>query len=659
MENLLNRGLNFAVLPTKLDITQVLVDYKRFERSAIWREFWYGKEECGDRKQPIFRKRKHNLPKNYTVPDGLKTFLGAVKSEIMDHRNRNQAKCNLPQDEISALKELIRLQINKIIIIKPCDKGAGIILDFAEYMRACYEHLEAKLEYENGETKNYYTKVNEFALMRAKTKVKEVIDEALENNIINKEEHEAMNVEDGDPAKFYCLFKVHKEHTPNTAPPPRPIISGAGSTFENIGKYLEHHIKNSANKHDTFLQDTPHFLRTIEQINRKFQQKENAMLVTIDVRALFTNILHEEGLESLREELGSRKQEVPVDFLVTLMEILLKHNIFTFNEQHFRQEVGSAMGSPPVPSYANIFMARKIDDKIRTLAGSSLVLLKRFLDDLFLIFNGSSKDLHIFFDEINLIHPTIKFTMNHTSLPQETDDNRCSCTPSSSIPFLDTKCSIENGKIETDLYRKETDRNQYLLTDSCHPVSCHRSVPFSLGLRIVRICSKTEDREKRFFELKSLLLARGYQERVVDSAISRARAIPRKIALLPNYRKKSTERPVFAVSYDPRLPAIPSVQAKHWRTMVSQDSHLKEVFPLPPLTAFRRQKNLRDHLIRAKIPQNGSLHPKRKLLGMKKCNTQDCTACPYIREGKSVRIGEKTGISTPKLIVIHTTWSIF
>ena len=39
MENLLNRGFNFSILPLKLDLTQVLVDFKRFERSVIWQEY--------------------------------------------------------------------------------------------------------------------------------------------------------------------------------------------------------------------------------------------------------------------------------------------------------------------------------------------------------------------------------------------------------------------------------------------------------------------------------------------------------------------------------------------------------------------------------------------------------------------------------------------
>ena len=62
MEKLLNRGLNFSILPKKLDLTQVLTDYKRFERSAIWHEFWYGREsDQEERKEPIF---PTNMPKN-------------------------------------------------------------------------------------------------------------------------------------------------------------------------------------------------------------------------------------------------------------------------------------------------------------------------------------------------------------------------------------------------------------------------------------------------------------------------------------------------------------------------------------------------------------------------------------------------------------------
>ena len=64
----------------------------------------------------------------------------------MDPRNRNQEKPNLPPEEILALTELVRLQRDRIIVIKPSDKGAGIvILNYKDYMKSCYDHLLSSL----------------------------------------------------------------------------------------------------------------------------------------------------------------------------------------------------------------------------------------------------------------------------------------------------------------------------------------------------------------------------------------------------------------------------------------------------------------------------------------------------------------------------------
>ena len=58
-----------------------------------------------------------------------------------------------------------------------------------------------------------------------------------------------------------------------------------------------------------------------------------------------------------------------------------------------------------------------------------------------------------------------------------------------------------------------------------------KAIPMSLGLRIVRICSDPEKRDKRLKELKELLFERGYSESMVDSALERAKKIPRKADL--------------------------------------------------------------------------------------------------------------------------------
>ena len=149
----------------------------------------------------------------------------------------------------------------------------------------------------------------------------------------------------------------------------------------------------------------------------------------------------------------------------------------------------------------------------------------------------------------------------------------------------------DRWEILIDLYKKETDRNQYLLTSSCHPSHVTTNIPFSLALRIVRICSLPETRDKRLIELKQMLGDRGYKNNIINNAIEKAKCIPRSKALEKVTKKKQGTRPVFAITFDPRLPSIPQIVNKHYRTMVA-DPHLAEAFPLPPLIAYKRQKNI-------------------------------------------------------------------
>ena len=67
---------------------------------------------------------------------------------------------------------------------------------------------------------------------------------------------------------------------------------------------------------------------------------------------------------------------------------------------------------------------------------------------------------------------------------------------------------------------------------------------------------------------------------------------------------------------------------------MSQDPRLAEVFPLPPLVAYKRPPNIKQKLIRAKVPAPIT-RPKRESKGMKKC--LKCAACPFIKEGSKVK----------------------
>ena len=71
-----------------------------------------------------------------------------------------------------------------------------------------------------------------------------------------------------------------------------------------------------------------------------------------------------------------------------------------------------------------------------------------------------------------------------------------------------------------------------------------------------------------------------------------------------------------------------------------QDQYIKEVFKQPLLTAFRRQRNLRDILIKSKVPPALIRYPQRHIKGMNKCG-QNCTACPYVMADNKVKVNDK------------------
>ena len=126
------------------------------------------------------------------------------------------------------------------------------------------------------------------------------------------------------------------------------------------------------------------------------------------------------------------------------------------------------MGPKHSPHYADIFMARKIDKKIEEISKKyeegNIEYLKRFLDDIFKIYCGTTKRLRLLFNEMNAIHPSIKLSMSHTLNKFEDASTQCDCQDRDSILFLDTLYKIASGRLILDLYKKPKDRNMYLFT---------------------------------------------------------------------------------------------------------------------------------------------------------------------------------------------------
>ena len=109
-------------------------------------------------------------------------------------------------------------------------------------------------------------------------------------------------------------------------------------------------------------------LSTLENICKKLRSLTNlpgnGLLCTMDVVGLYPNIPHNEGLSALRKRLIERdKKDVSTGTLVVLAKLVLKNNIFNFNEKTLKQKRGTAIGTKVAPPYSILFMV-ELEEKI-------------------------------------------------------------------------------------------------------------------------------------------------------------------------------------------------------------------------------------------------------------------------------------------------------
>ena len=121
-----------------------------------------------------------------------------------------------------------------------------------------------------------------------------------------------------------------------------------------------------------------------------------------------------------------------------------------------------------------------------------------------------------------------------------------------------------------------------------------------------------------------------YLPSIIDSAIARALLIPRAEALKKLVAEKMN-RVVFVTTFHPALPFISNILNKAWKVMTN-DSYLKDVFPSPPMIAFKQARNssLRNLLVKAKLPK--LTRNRRMIVGMNKCRKTNCCCGPDISE---------------------------
>ena len=325
--------------------------------------------------------------------------------------------------------------------------------------------------------------------------------------------------------QLYFLKKIHKN--PIAV---RPIVSGCGGPTENISQLVDLHIKPHVPKITSYLRDSGHLISIIEST----PIPTNCTLATIDVKSLYLNIPHEDGIKAVLNRLYHTQEltdqmTIPPGTMTDLLGIVLKQNYFQFADSIFHQIQGTAMGTKMAPSYANIYMA-ELEEKLLNNYPINPLLWKRYIDDILCIWPGPPSELNQFMIYLNQSHPTIKFTHESST---------------SSVNFLDL--TIYKGKRHTtslilDLkpFFKVTNKFQYLEYNSSHPKGTFASLIKGELTRILRACSDEDTYKTVSDKILKTLKERGYPNHLLQKTLQQVPFQNRNNLLKPVKEVKQT-----------------------------------------------------------------------------------------------------------------------
>ncbi|CAF3775583.1 unnamed protein product [Rotaria socialis] len=262
----------------------------------------------------------------------------------------------------------------------------------------------------------------------------------------------------------YFLVKVHK-----TDQPVRPIISSYNSYNYNTAKRLATLLKPAILKYPSYVKDSFDFARIIKENN-----KLPGLMCSLDVSALFTNVTLDEAIDTTIKKIKLLHPKLTIDDknLRELFYYCTNRTNFIFNNEHYDQINGVSMGSPLAPILAHLYM-NELEENIINFTGKKPCVFYRYVDDIFMIFHGTQREIELFVKFMNNIEPKIKFTLEIQK------ENK--------LPFLDVMIERNNMELITYVYRKPTDTGLYLRWTSNQPLPYYGECSLALAKKIRKI----------------------------------------------------------------------------------------------------------------------------------------------------------------------------
>ena len=634
--SVLKKGLKFTP-STNGNYFDIKNDMDQFTRRLKIREIFWD-QSYSDDSLVRGKSNRHFSSNNIHLNNLIRTFDNLEPDKITGQDNLSRAE----RDAIKKLKN------NSDIVIKPADKGNAIVIMNSYFYRdklILDDHLSTN-SYEKVELNSDETLIQDLKALIHK-----------HYTCLTEKEREYIKNDEWKTSEFYIMPKIHKcpsiinaisqctSDVVSVPDPPdlkgRPIVAGVNTPTRRLSELISKILKPIVESQKTYIKDDWDVLSKLP-----FDISGDYNLFGCDITSLYTSIPHDLGLKAIRYWIRKRRDLIlpryTETFILESIELMLKNNNFLFNDEMFRQLIGTAMGHIFAPQYACLVIGYLEEEKLfkdvlpRHFSEEEVrKILKyfcRYMDD------GNSllpKTVNptIFLECLNSLHPNIVFTLE-PARSEIINGRSAQC-----LDFLDiTIILFDDGGMETDIHYKSTNSHKYLDYNSFHPLHTKNNIPYCLAKRIICFVYNSDTMWFRLNQLRTWLLECNYPKHIIERGIKNARLQ----GPAPEPTNKSDVIP-FVTTFANNLDTTNLTKNIQVLINYKKFGPLKNVLEnVKVVTSYRQPKNLGKLLTKAKFSETivtpiTQSHPKPTPGLFANCTDPRCNLCKYgyIQTGNS------------------------
>jgi hypothetical protein len=359
-----------------------------------------------------------------------------------------------------------------------------------------------------------------------------------------------------------------------------------GYCTTNLSKWLADKLNAALLKHtDTVLLDRLQFARELNGMT----VSKNAWLLTFDVESLYPNVEHQGCMYACASAVsGSTMEKLLVE---DCMKVVLEKNIVCVRGKYYKQVFGGAMGTNCMPPAAQLYLAIMWEGVVKQRLGAAFPeVYRRFLDDGFVVFEGSEQELLAL---LNSALPNIKLTYHYSQFQ---------------VDFLDMvvyKCmedalGVPDGKVRLKMRTHQKVLNKYLYIPytSYHHPGVFKSFINAELIRCVVTNTNSWWYDSMVRKFTHSLCQRGYPRQLIDSIASRVSHADRHKYLWQENKPEADNRSVLVVPYAQIAQQL-GMQRILRETWDAGGKTLHTHLRSRPIVAFTKNRNLWSLLAKA------------------------------------------------------------